>query len=47
VVELKNSKQAQSAPSPFGIFNIVLNGKLVADHPISNTRFVNIMKKEL
>jgi N-acetylglutamate synthase-like GNAT family acetyltransferase len=47
VVELKNSKQAQNAPSPFGIFNIVLNGKLVADHPISNTRFVNIMKKEL
>jgi N-acetylglutamate synthase-like GNAT family acetyltransferase len=47
VIELKNSKQAQNAPSPFGIFNIVLNGKLVADHPISNTRFVNIMQKEL
>jgi N-acetylglutamate synthase-like GNAT family acetyltransferase len=47
VVDLENSKQAQNAPSPFGIFNIVLNGKLVADHPISNTRFVNIMKEEL
>ena len=47
IVELKSSKQAQSAPSPFGVFSIILDGKLVADHPISNTRFVNIMKKEL
>jgi GNAT superfamily N-acetyltransferase len=47
VIDLKDSKQAQNAPSPFGIFNILLNGKLVADHPISNTRFINIMKKEL
>ena len=47
VVELKSSKQAQGAPSPFGVFSIILDGKLVADHPISNTRFVNIMKKEL
>jgi predicted GNAT family acetyltransferase len=47
IVELKSSKQAQGAPSPFGVFSIILDGKLVADHPISNTRFVNIMKKEL
>jgi GNAT superfamily N-acetyltransferase len=47
VVELKSSKEAQGAPSPFGVFSIILDGKLVADHPISNTRFVNIMKKEL
>jgi len=47
IVELKSSKQAQGAPSPFGVFSIILDGKLVADHPISNTRFMNIMKKEL
>jgi GNAT superfamily N-acetyltransferase len=47
VIELRNSKEAQRAPSPFGVFSIILDGKLVADHPISNTRFVNIMKKEL
>lgn len=46
LVELKSSKQAQGAPSPFGVFSIILDGKLVADHPISNTRFVNIMRKE-
>ena len=47
VVELTTSRQAQRAPSPFGVFSIILDGKLVADHPISNTRFVNIMNKEL
>jgi hypothetical protein len=47
IVELKSSSQAQGAPSPFGVFSIILDGKMVADHPISNTRFVNIMKKEL
>jgi predicted GNAT family acetyltransferase len=47
VVQLKSSKEAQRAPSPFGVFSIILDGKLVADHPISNTRFVNIMKEEL
>jgi hypothetical protein len=46
VVQLKSSKEAQRAPSPFGVFSIILDGRLVADHPISNTRFVNIMKKE-
>jgi hypothetical protein len=30
---------------PYGIFSVVLNGRLVADHPISSTRFRNIMKK--
>jgi GNAT superfamily N-acetyltransferase len=47
IIELKNSKDAQNAPSPFAIFSMIYNGKLVADHPISNTRFLNIMNKEL
>lgn len=47
VVELKNYKEAQASPSPFAIFSMIYNGKLVADHPISNTRFINIMNKEL
>jgi N-acetylglutamate synthase-like GNAT family acetyltransferase len=45
VVELKNHRQAQSAPSAYGIFNIVYNGKLIADHPIGEHRFRNIMGK--
>jgi hypothetical protein len=47
IIELKNCKDAQNAPSAFAIFGIVYNGKLLADHPISNKRFLNIMNKEL
>lgn len=44
VVELKSGRQARSAPSPYGIFNIVYDGRLVAHHPVSATRFRNIMR---
>jgi GNAT superfamily N-acetyltransferase len=47
ITELKNCKEAQNAPSAFAIFGLIYDGKLLADHPISNTRFVNIMEKEL
>jgi predicted GNAT family acetyltransferase len=47
IIELQNCREAQNAPSAFAIFGIIHNGKLVADHPISNTRFRNIMNKEL
>ncbi|GAI02540.1 unnamed protein product, partial [marine sediment metagenome] len=47
VTELKNAKQAQSAPSVYAIFNLVYNGKLLADHYISNARFLNIINKEI
>jgi L-amino acid N-acyltransferase YncA len=46
LIELKNAQDAQNAPCGFGIFNIIYKGKLVAEHPISNTRFRNIMNKE-
>jgi GNAT superfamily N-acetyltransferase len=44
-VELKNSRQAQNAPSAYGVFNVVYNGELIADHPISARRFNNIMTR--
>jgi len=47
MIELNNCRDAQNAPSAFAIFGIIYNGKLVADHPISNTRFKNIMDKEV
>ncbi len=47
VVELSNCREAQNAPSAYGTFGIVYNGKLIADHPISKTRFVNIMNRVL
>ena len=46
VIDLKNHQQAQNnSPCAFGTFCIVYNGKVIADHPISNTRFTNIMNK--
>lgn len=45
LVEIKTEKDAQKSPSPFGSFCIILNGKVIAYAPISNTRFENIMKE--
>jgi len=47
IVELKNCGEAQRAPCAYGIFSIVYNGEVIADHPISNKRFMNIMDREL
>lgn len=44
---LKTSEQARNAPSGYGVYGLVYNGKLLADHYISNTRFKNILNKEL
>ncbi len=45
IIELKNYKDAQNSPCAFGTFCILYNGKIVAENPISNTRFKNIMNK--
>jgi ribosomal protein S18 acetylase RimI-like enzyme len=48
LVELKNSDEArQRMPSPYGVFSLVYDGRLLVDHPISTTRFKNILEKEL
>jgi len=44
-VDLESSKDAQDAPTPYAVFAIVYNGRILADHQISRTRFRNIMKK--
>jgi GNAT superfamily N-acetyltransferase len=45
VVELKSCEEAQRMPCSFGVFCILYNGKIIAHHPISNTRFINIFNK--
>ncbi|KPL07731.1 acetyltransferase [bacterium SM23_57] len=47
VINLNTCRDAQNSPCPFGTFCIVYNGKIIAHHPISNTRFTNIMNKIL
>lgn len=46
VVELKTGSQARNAPSAYGIFNVVYDGKVVAEHPISGTRFLSIVRRQ-
>jgi len=45
IIELKDCQEAQNSPCPFGTFCIMYNGKVVAEAPISNARFKNIMSK--
>ena len=47
VAKIKTAKEAKSAPSGYGVFSLLHNGKLLEDHYISATRFKNILKKEL
>ncbi len=48
LVELKTPAEArQIMPSPSGTFCLIYEGRLLADHPISATRFKNILQKDL
>jgi len=44
IINLPGSQQAQNNPCPFGTFGIILDGNILAHHPISSKRFLNIMK---
>lgn len=44
VIELKTAAQAQRAPSLYGVFNLIHDGRLLADRYISTTRLANILK---
>ena len=45
VIDLQSARDAQNAPTPYAAFSLIYEGKLLADHPISRTRFRNIMNK--
>lgn len=47
VKKLSSAKEAKRAPSGYGVFSLLHNGKLIEDHYLSATRFRNILKKEL
>ena len=44
--KLSTPAEAQKSPAGFGVFALIKDGKLLADHYISKTRFKNILKKE-
>ena len=45
VVRVASAKASRELPTPYGMFSVVYNGKLIADRPISATRFKNVMRK--
>jgi ribosomal protein S18 acetylase RimI-like enzyme len=47
VIDLKSWSDAQQAPTPYAVFEVIYDGRLLADHQISRTRFRNIMDKIL
>jgi hypothetical protein len=47
VTRLDSPIDAQFGPSGYGTFALLHDGKLLADHYISRTRFENILKNEL
>ena len=45
VVRVRSAKESRELPTPYGMFSIVYDGKLIAERPVSATRFKNIMSK--
>ncbi len=46
LIDLTDVTAVQNSPCAFGSFCIIYNGEIISHHPISNTRFENIMKKK-
>lgn len=46
LVDLRDHTEAQQTPCAFGTFCIIYNGEIISHHPISNTRFENIMRSK-
>lgn len=47
IIDLKDSNAVQNSPCAFGTFCVIYNGEIISYHPISNTRFENIMRKKV
>ena len=47
LVNVQTAESAQNVPCAFGTFCIIYNGEIISHHPISNTRFMDIMTKIL
>jgi hypothetical protein len=45
VVRVSSARQSRELPTPYGVFSIVYEGKLIAERPIGGTRFTNIISK--
>ncbi len=47
VTVLNSAREAQNAPSYYGVFSLLWKGRLLSDHYVSKGRFKNLLKKEI
>lgn len=47
IARISSHEEAQRAPSFYGVMSLVSNGRVVADHYVSASRFRSIVQKEL
>jgi GNAT superfamily N-acetyltransferase len=47
VIDLPDAHAVQQSPCAFGTFCIIYDKEILSHHPISNTRFTNILKKKI
>ena len=45
VVRIRSAKASRELPTPYGVFSIIYEGRLIVERPVSATRFTNIMLK--
>jgi N-acetylglutamate synthase-like GNAT family acetyltransferase len=45
VIRVSSAKASRELPTPYGMFSILYDGKLIADRPVSGTRFSSMMSK--
>lgn len=45
VIRVTSARASRQLPTPYGMFSILYNGKVIADRPVSGTRFWFIMRK--
>ena len=43
VVRITSAEASRELPTPYGVFSIIYDGKLIAERPVSGRRFLNIM----
>jgi hypothetical protein len=46
LIDLADFASAQQSPCAFGTFCIIQNGEIISPHPISNTRFKNLINSK-
>ena len=45
VVRIRSAKASRDLPTPYGVFSVIYDGRLIVERPVSGTRFTNIMLK--